>query len=106
MEESKDGYTLTEYGRKLRQFILDEYDNEEQIKDIENIKTAVEAIPDKNLVGLTYHFYGETTKNSTIAESVRKMNMFSSYDGIPLSEYQKEVFESKLRSGIPIRMGN
>ena len=103
LKESKNGYALTEYGRKLRQFILNEYDDEEQIKDIENIKTAIETIPDKNLVGLTYHFYNETAKNSTIADPVRKMNESSSYDGIPLSEYQKEVFESKLRSGTPIR---
>ncbi len=106
LEESKNGYTLTDYGRKLRQFILDEYDDEEQIKDIENIKKAIETIPDKNLVGLTYHFYNETARNSTIADSVRKLNDASSYDGIPLSKYSKGDFESKLRSGTPIRRGS
>ena len=59
-------------------------------------------IPDKNLVGLAYHFYDEVAKNSAIAYSVGKLNEISYYDGIPLREYRKEDFESKLRSGTPI----
>lgn len=105
LEETKDGYSLTEYGCKLRQFILDEYDDEDQIKEIENIKKAISSIPDRNLVGLTYHFYEETAVNSTIRDSVEKMNDKAVYDGVPLREYEKRNFESKLRSGVPIRRG-
>ena len=106
LEENKNGYALTEYGRKLRQYILDEYEDEEQIKEIENIKSATALIPDRNLVGLTYHFYDETIKNSTIVDSVRKLNESSYYDGIPLRDYPKEDFESKLRTGVQIRRGS
>ena len=105
LEETKNGYSLTEYGHKLRQFILEEYDDEAQIEHVEKIKEAVSSIPDRNLVGLTYHFYDETAVNSTIRESVRKLNEASSYDGIPLKDYKKSDFESKLRSGSPIRRG-
>lgn len=106
LEETKDGYSLTEYGRKLRQFILDEYEDEEQIRRIDNIKSATSTIPDRNLVGLTYYFYGETAVNSIIKESVRKLNDASFYDGIKLTDYKKADFESKLRSGTPIRRGS
>ena len=106
LEENKNGYSLTEYGRKLRKFILDEYEDEEQIRRIDNIKSATSMVPDRNLVGLTYHFYDETAVNSTIKESVRKLNEVSSYDGIPLMDYKKTDFESKLRSGTPIRRGS
>jgi len=101
-----NGYSLTEYGYKLRQFILDEYENEEQICGIDNIKSATSSIPDRNLVGLTYHFYGETAIYSGIKESVRKLNEASFYDGISLMEYRKTDFELKLRTGVPIRVGS
>ncbi len=105
LKENHDGYVPTEYGRKLRQYILDEYEDEEQIKEIGNIKSAAETIPDRNLVGLAYHFYDEAVKNSPITYSVRKLNEVSYYDGMPLREYRKEDFESKLRAGTPIMSG-
>ena len=104
LKEDRYGYSLTEYGRNLHRFILDEYDDMDQIKRIENIKSATALIPDRNLVGLSYHFYKEIAVSSAIRESVKKLNDRSSYDGIPLSEYNKADFESKLRSGTPISM--
>lgn len=105
LNEGKNGYSLTEYGRKLRQYILDEYEDEDKIKRVNNIKKAVSSIPDRNLVGLTYHFYDESTKNSTIKQSVDRLNSSSMYDGLPLNEYPKNRFEDKLRSGEEIRGG-
>lgn len=106
LEEGRDGYSLTEYGRKLRRYILDEYEDVTQIDRVDNIKKAVESIPDKNLVGLTYHFYGESARNSTIIQSVEKLNSKSRYDGIQLNDYSKSEFENKLRRGYEIRMGD
>ena len=106
LEEDKRGYSLTDYGRKLREFILDEYDDEDQIDHVKNILSATSKIPDRNLVGLTYHFYDETAVNSTIRESVKKLNDSSYYDGVPLKDYKKSDFESKLRSGEEIRKGS
>lgn len=101
--EGKSGYSLTDYGMKLRKFFLNEYEDVEQIGNIEKIKNAVSSISDKNLVGLTYHFYSESAKNSTIVQSVEKMNSNLKYDGMPLNEYPLESFESKLRNGVEIR---
>lgn len=106
LDEGKNGYSLTEYGRKLRQYVLDEYEDEEEIKRVGNIKKAVSSIPDRNLVGLTYRFYGESAKNSTIKQSVDRLNSSSMYDGLPLNEYPKELFEDKLRRGEEIRRGH
>lgn len=103
LEEGKNGYSLSQYGIKLRRFFLKEYDDVDEIEGVENIKKAVHSIPDRNLVGLTYHFYGESAKNSTIKQSVEKMNSTSKYDGIPLKNYSLADFEAKLRSGIEIR---
>ncbi len=103
LDEGKNGYSLTEYGKKLRQYILDEYEDVEEIKRVENIKKAVSRIPDRNLVGLTYHFYGKSAKNSTIKQSVDRLNSNSRYDGLSLDEYQIEQFEDKLRNGKVIR---
>lgn len=105
LEEGRDGYSLTEYGVKLRQFVLNEYDDVEEIERVDNIKKAVSSIPDRNLVGLTYRFYEESAKNSTIKQSVDRLNSNSKYDGLPLNEYQKEQFEDKLRNGIEIKRG-
>lgn len=105
IDEGKNGYSLTEYGVKLRQFFLDEYEDVEQIHRLEKIKTAVSLIPDRNLVGLTYHFYSKSAQNSTIRGSVEKMNSVSSYDGIALNKYSLKQFEQKLRDGEIIRRG-
>lgn len=101
--ENKNGYYLTEYGCILRRYIIDEYEDEEQIRRIGKIKNATSQLPDRNLVGLTYHFYGETAVNSRIEDSVRRFNMTALYDGVPLMDYNKTDFELKLRSGTPIR---
>ncbi len=101
--EGKNGYSLTEYGVKLRQYVLDEYEDIEEIKRVDNIKKAVLKIPYRNLVGLTYHFYEESAMNSTIKQSVDRLNSTSMYDGIPLNKYPKPMFEAKLRSGEEIR---
>lgn len=106
LDEGKNGYSLTEYGKKLRQYVLDEFEDVEEIDRIYNIKKAVSNIPDRNLVGLTYHFYGESAKNSTIKQSVDRLNSNSKYDGLPLNEYPKKQFEDKLRSGEVIRRGD
>ncbi len=106
LDEGRNGYSLTEYGVKLRQYILNEYENVEEIERVENIKKAVSSIPDRNLVGLTYHFYGESAKNSTIKQSVERLNSTSVYDGLPLNEYPKKQFEDKLRDGKEIRRGH
>lgn len=103
LQEGKNGYSLTEYGVKLRDYILKELDDEKQIQNVDNLKKAVSEIPDRNLVGLTYRFYEETAVNSTIKQSVDKLNSTSSYDGIPLMKYPKEQFERKLRNGEPIK---
>ncbi len=103
LQEGKSGYSLTEYGVKLREYILREFEDEKQIRDVDNLKKAVSGIPDRNLVGLTYRFYEETAVNSTIKQSVDKLNSISSYDGIPLMKYPKEQFERKLRNGEPIK---
>ena len=106
LEEGRNGYSLTDYGVKLRQFILDEYDDVCQIDRVSKIKRAVSSIPDRNLVGLTYHFYGESAKNSTILQSVERLNSVSKYDGVKLSEYPKSVFENFLLYGEEIRGGD
>lgn len=104
LDENKSMYSLTEYGKKLRQFIVDEYENEDLIRRINNIKSATSLMHDKNIVGLTHHFYDDA-HNHVIAESVKKLNDVSSYDGIPLTGYKKTDFELKLLSGIPIIEG-
>lgn len=105
MEENRNGYRLTEYGTKLVRFIREEYDDVNRIAGIDKINRSVESVPDRNLVGLTYHFYEESAMNSTIKESVDKMNSVSSYDGVPLKDYPKDQFELKLRNGDRIRVG-
>ena len=105
LNEGNGGYSLTEYGKKLRDYVLKEYYDEEQIKRIGNIKDAVSKIKDRNLVGLTYHFYEDSAVNSTIKKSVDKLNQTSYYDGILLSQYPKKMFEDKLRKGEPIEEG-
>ncbi len=105
LDEGKNGYSLTEYGIKLRQFFLKEYEDIEQIDRICKIKKAVSQIPDRNLVGLTYHFYGESAKNSTIKQSVEKLNSNSVYDGLSLRDYPKDIFETKLRNGEEVKGG-
>lgn len=106
LDETEHGYELTEYGIKLRRFFQKEYDDEEQMDRIDRIKKAVSLIPDRNLVGLTYHFYQDSAKNSTIKKSVDRMNSSSIYDGVPLNDYPLSLFEEKLRKGDTIRAGN
>lgn len=105
LNEGNGGYSLTDYGKKLRDYVLREYYDEEQIKRIRNIKTAVSKIKDRNLVGLTYYYYEDSAVNSTIKKSVDKLNQTSYYDGVPLSDYPKQTFENKLRKGEPIKEG-
>lgn len=67
--------------------------------------SATSGIPDRNLVGLTYHLYGGSVINPTIGESVRKLNDRSSFDGIPLKDHNRSDPESKLRHGQEILWG-
>lgn len=105
VDSGRSYYVLTEYGRRLRGYILDELGNIRLIERIKNIKNAVSLISDRKLVGLTHHFYGDVARNMAIGQSVDRLNTQSSYDGMSLMDYPKETFESKLIDGVPIRSG-
>lgn len=105
LQETSAGYNLTEYGKALRKYILDEYDDEEEIVHVENINKSLKNMPDKNIVGLTYHFFEDTAANSTIKESVTRFNNSARYDGIALKEYDKNAFILKIRNGEVIQRG-
>lgn len=70
---------------------------------MDNIKKAISIIPDRNLVGQTYPFFGKTARSQRIVKSVERLNSCSRYDGLPLDEYPKERFEDRLRNGMGIR---
>lgn len=105
IESAKDGYVLTDYGDELRSHIAEMPENREMAQNAKNIIHAVAGIPDKNLVGLTHHFYPDMGFNPSIGASVVRFNRSASYDGIPLKDYRRDSFETKLRSGAEIRTG-
>lgn len=99
LDEGRGGYSLTGYGARLKGFILREYADVGQMEHVENIKKALSSIPDRDLVGMAYRFYGDSAIDPKMKRSVVKLNSESVYDGTPLSEYPKDRFESKLRNG-------
>lgn len=99
LDEGRGGYSLTGYGARLKDLILREYSDVGQMEHVENIKKALSSIPDRDLVGMAYRFYGDEAIDPRIKRSVDRLNSESVYDGTPLSDYPKDLFESKLRNG-------
>lgn len=99
LKEDRQGYSLTDYGLKLKKFIKDEKTLDSELKNIDNLKFALSEVPDRNVIGLTYHFYEDTAINSTIKNSVERLNNSSRLNDAPMSSMSKEEFENYLRNG-------
>ncbi|MDR1404382.1 MAG: hypothetical protein LBJ20_02280 [Candidatus Methanoplasma sp.] len=104
LDEGRDGYVLTEYGKALTESLMDQKDQREKKERIDRIKNALSNVADRRVVGLTYRFYEETASNSAIRSSVERMNLSSKIDGKFLLDVDKEEFENYLRTGKPINM--
>lgn len=111
IDETSHGYVLTDYGRKLKEYsercIEDDGDETGMtiIRGIRNIVRSLNRVPDRNVVGLTYHYYQDTAVRSTIKESVDILNRTARYNGRNLSDIPKAEFEDILRKGEELRMG-
>ncbi len=105
IESVRDGYILTEYGEQLRGYATEMPEDRAMALDVRNIVRATAGIPDKNLVGLTHHFYPDMGFNPSIGVSVDRFNKDTSYDGVPLDDYSRDTFEKKLRDGAEIHTG-
>lgn len=104
--ETPEGYVLTEYGRKIREYAKIRLSGRDDlVKGVPNIVKALIEIPDRNVVGLTYQFYSETAVKSSIKESVDKLNRRAVYNGMPLDDMSRYDFEQMLRNGTLIHMG-
>ena len=100
IQETSRGYVITDYGKKLKElFVKGLEESDDLIKGIPNIKRSVSKLPDKSIVGLTYHFFKETAENSTIKNAVERYNRNSIYDGKRLDEISLDEFVSKLKEG-------
>ncbi len=100
IQETSRGYVTTDYGKRLKGlFVKGLEESDDLIIGIPNIKRSVSKLPDKSIVGLTYHFYNETAENSTIKNAVERYNKKSFYDGKRLDEISLDEFESKLKEG-------
>lgn len=103
VNEDREGYTLTDYGIKLKDYIINDISNQSiEVNRIDNIKKSLSTVSDKRLVGLTYSFYEDTAVNSTIKSSVEKMNGNLKLNDKLLSDVKKEEFENYLRNGTSI----
>lgn len=111
IDETSHGYVLTDYGRKLKEYsekcIEDDGDKTGMtiIQGIRNIVKSLNRVPDRNVVGLTYHYYQDTAVRSTIKESVDILNKTAKYNGKNLSDISKAEFENILRNGEELHMG-
>ena len=111
IDETRHGYVLTDYGRKLKEYSEKciENDGDETgmtiIHGIRNIVRSLNKIPDRNVVGLTYYYYEDTAVRYTIKESVDLLNKTAVYNGKNLSDIPKSEFENILRRGEELRMG-
>ena len=104
--ETSKGYVITKYGRKLKDLLVKGLEESEDLTvGIPNIKKAVSGLSDKSIIGLTYHFFEETTANSGIRGDVKRYNDESYYDGKKLDQMTKDAFMEKLMKGIEIRRG-
>lgn len=98
LKYSQNGYTLTEYGEKLKKYVIDNWDNP-ATEDVPKVVKSMSGLSDKSVVGLTYYFYKDTTKNSTIKPSVDRINEKAHFDGKKLTEMPLDYFENKVRMG-------
>ena len=111
IDETSRGYVLTDYGKKLKEYsekyIISDKDETGMtiIRGIRNIVKSLNKIPDRNVVGLTYHYYKDTAVRSTIKESVDDLNKTAMYNGRNLSDISKAEFEDILRRGEELHMG-
>ena len=109
--ETGHGYVLTDYGRRLREYAerCIENDGDETgmtvIHGIRNIVRSLNGIPDRNVVGLTYHYYKDTAVRSAIKESVDLLNEKAVYNGKKLDDIDKDEFEDILRRGEELHLG-
>ena len=111
IDETSHGYVLTDYGKKLKEYAerCIENDGDEAgmtiIQGIRNIVRSLKEIPDRNVVGLTYHYYKDTAVRSTIKESVDLLNEKAVYNGKKLDDLNKDEFEDILRRGEELHRG-
>ena len=111
IDETSHGYVLTDYGRRLREYSerCIENDGDETgmtvIHGIRNIVRSLNGIPDRNVVGLTYHYYEDTAVRSAIKESVDLLNEKAVYNGKRLDDIDKDEFEDILRRGEELHLG-
>lgn len=110
LDETNRGYELTSYGQKLKDYAAEQIminGNSEEREIVDGMPKIVEAlinVPDKYVVGLTYHYYKETATRSTIKDSVERLNRSAKYNGRKLDEIPKQEFESDLREGKKIHL--
>ncbi|MBR6910433.1 MAG: hypothetical protein IKN41_01075 [Candidatus Methanomethylophilaceae archaeon] len=106
IQETNQGYVITDYGIKLKKMLIEGLeDSDDLITGIANIKKSVSELDDKSIIGLTYHFFEETTTNSTIKASVDRYNKRSIYDGKSLDQISLDEFINKLKKGTVIHRG-
>ena len=111
IDETGQGYVLTDYGRRLREYSerCIENDGDETgmtvIRGIRNIVRSLDGIPDRNVVGLTYQYYKDTAVRSEIKESVGLLNKTAVYNGRKLEDIDRDEFEDILRRGKELHLG-
>jgi len=103
--DTKNGYALTPYGKNMADFlrrVSSEYvDVDAHSKQLSN---ALNGVSDRELVGLTYHLYPETSEGSIIKESVDRLNKTLSVNGKDLSDFDLKSFEREIKAGNPIKV--
>lgn len=104
LEYSQNGYSLTDYGEKLKKYVMDNWDDP-ATENVSKVVKSMSELPDKSIVGLTYYFYADTTKNSTIKASVDRINENAYFDGKKLTSISLEYFENKVRNGQVFKAG-
>ncbi len=102
---SEDGYLLTEYGDELKTYIMEKPECWKMNLRLNNVLSSISELHDEDLVGLTRHFYPCMNFDPSISQTMKRFNERTSYDGITLTDYSRNDFESKLRSGKVISAG-
>lgn len=98
--EDKGYYSTTEYGKKLISYLEKTDGNYVNMdRDTEKVSKSLDEVSDRELIGLSYHYYPELAKESTIKESVERMNKTLTIDDTPLSYFDKGMFEKAVMDG-------
>lgn len=104
------GYTITDYGRRLREHARAEIGKAggEVDRTIAEgapfVARALSEVPDGSVVGISSFYYRKATEKPTIKKSADRMNDSRSYDGRRLADIPREEFENGLRRGRVIHL--